>query len=169
MHNEEKKEVEKSGNTKKTVKIDVAAVKTIPIHSYVPKGDIPDGWIYYIPEKKNYKGCDLVIVNKNEECTYAMQITTNIESHKWTWWDNEKQNRAEVPNTSPFDKWRTYLGFDPQLVWLCPRLPRVESHTNKWFSSLKNTGCRPNDHYFILFKDVEIHFNVLKAYRDKDV
>jgi len=166
VHNEEKQKVEKSGDTKKTVEIDLDAVKPIPIDCYVPEGDTPDGWICYIPEKETYKGCDLVIVNKDKKCAYAIQITTNIESHNWTWWDNKKdksKNRAEVPHTSPFDKWRGYLGFEPQLVWLCPRLPRVESRTNKWCSS------RPNDHYFILFKDIEKDFDFLTAYTHKDV
>ena len=169
MHNEKKKEVEKNSETE-TVKIDFAKMMSIPMHSYLPKGDIQGGWIYYIPDNKTYKGCDLVIVNKSMQCAYAIQITTSIESHEWTWWDTDNENgksSAEIPHTSPFDKWREYLGFDPQLVWLCPRLPRVDSLRNKWFNSVNNKGCGPNNHYFILLKDLEMEFEALAAHEKK--
>ena len=157
---------------KESVKIKFDRMMFIPRHSYLPKGEIPKGWICYIPKSETYKGCDLVIVNKTlrERCAYAIQITTNIESHKWTWWDNKKDNSkngVEVPHTSPFEQWRGYLGFDPQLVWLCPCLPRVKSSNNKWYNSSDNKGCGPNKHYFILLKDLEIDFKALAAYEEE--
>ena len=65
--------------------------------------------------------------------------------------------------------WLGLLGGELHLLWFCPRLPHVDFRTNKWCSSLNTTRCCPSDHYFILFKDVKMDFNILMAYRDKDV
>ena len=62
-----------------------------------------------------------------------------------------------------------YLGFDPQLVWLCPNLHCIDSLSNKWCNNMGNRRYHPNDKYFILLQDLEMGFKALVAYEDKGV
>lgn len=95
----------------------------------------------------NYNGGDLLIAKKSLQRAYGIQISVNIETHKWTWLENYRDSSgAEVPDSSPFHKWRGYLGFGPQLVWVGSRLPEVESSRNR-----RRRSTTPNDDDAYLF------------------